>query len=80
MSVRIDGLLPIGISASARDCLSMLCLERGRDRIEELPHMVGEVRCLMLACAILKDAEVVVLDETILAIRSTTSRGTRAFS
>ena len=28
------------ISASARDCLSMLCLEHGRHRIEELPHMV----------------------------------------
>ena len=40
----------------------------------------GEVRCLMLACAILKDAEVVVLDEAIRAIRSTTSRGMRAFS
>ena len=36
--------IPIGISASARDCLSMLCLEHGRHRIEELPHMVGGVR------------------------------------
>lgn len=37
-------VVPIGISVSARDCLSMLCLEHGRHRIEELPHMVGGVR------------------------------------
>ena len=37
-------VIPIGISSSARDCLSMLCLERGRHRIEELPHMVCGVR------------------------------------
>ena len=37
-------VVPIGISTSARDCLSMLCLQRGRHRIEELPHMVGGVR------------------------------------
>ena len=37
-------VVPIGISASARDCLSMLCLQRGRHRIEKLPHMVGGVR------------------------------------
>lgn len=37
-------VIPIGISASVRDCLSMLCLEHGRHRIEELPHMVCGVR------------------------------------
>ena len=37
-------VIPIGISASACDCLSMLCLEHGRHRIEELPHMVCGVR------------------------------------
>ena len=37
-------VVPIGMSASGRDCLSMLCLEHGRHRIEELPHMVCGVR------------------------------------
>lgn len=37
-------VIPIGMSASARDCLSMLCLERGRHGIEELPHVVCGVR------------------------------------